>query len=253
MMHMHGSIGTGRIKKCRGRALCEPVSYDLRFLDISALQPVSNLQELVARSLHSPEIFRLHGDDYFKGLLECNRFVIGAIADNSLIAYSLVSIPGNGKENLGRDIGLSEGNLEGVAHLQATAVHPAYRGNGLQRAMVAAHLRVIEEMGFEHVLCTVSLKNPISLRNILSSGFVIKGLKPKFEGNWRYIMYKNLLKHVCPCLPATIIKSSDIDGQLGLLDKGYVGFDMKMIGDSFKVYYAQKPTRVTFAPILLSR
>ena len=48
-------------------------------------------------------------------------------------------------------------------------------------------------MGYEHVCCTVSPKNPVSLSNILSCGFVIRGLIPKFGGWWRYIMYKGTL------------------------------------------------------------
>jgi len=236
--HCASSIATGEIKKIRGQSLQEPVIYDLRFLDESSLQDISNLQDLIARSLPFPEIFRLHDDSYFKSLLKMDRFVIGAVVDEALIAYSLISIPGRGKENLGRDICMTEEDLERVAHLQAAAVHLAYRGNGLQRAMGAAHLRVIEGMGFEHVLCTVSPRNPISLRNILSNGFVIKGLKLKFEGLWRYIMYKNLMHPASLCSCPVIIQGSDIEGQLDLLRKGHIGFDLKMHPRDFEVYYS---------------
>ncbi len=86
------------------------------------------------------------------------------------------------EDNLGRDIGLSEREQKKVVHLQAAAVHPAYRGNGLQRRMTSAHLKVIENLGYEHVFCTVSPKNPVSLGNVFSCGFVINALKPEFEG-----------------------------------------------------------------------
>jgi ribosomal protein S18 acetylase RimI-like enzyme len=232
------SIMAGKIKKNRGQSSQESIIYDLRFLNESSLQPVSNLQELIAGGLPSPEIFRLHDDVYFKSLLTRDRSVIGAVVDESLVAYSLISVPGKGEENLGRDICIPEEELERVAHLQAAAVHPAYRGNGLQRIMGAAHLKVIEEMGFEHVLCTVSPKNPISLRNLLSNGFVIKGLKPKFGGAWRYIMYKNLFRPVCLRSCPVVIKGSDIEGQLDLLSKGYMGFDLKMPLEDFEVHFS---------------
>ncbi len=214
-----------------------PLSYDVRFLDERALQAILELQEQVARSLPSPEIFRLHDEDYFRRLLGSDRFVIGVMVEDNLIAYSLITVPGKGNENLGRDIGLPAEELEFVAHLQATAVHPGHRGNGLQRKMGIAHLKVIEDMGFEHVLCTVSPKNPASLGNILSIGFAIVALKPKFGSAWRYIMYKNLIRPAAKRCCQAIIKGSDISGQLELLDKGYVGFGIKKPFSDFEVYY----------------
>lgn len=213
------------------------MGYEMRFLDKTALYDIVNLQKLIAQSLPSPEIFRLHDEEYFRSLLESNRSVIGVIANEELIAYSLIYIPGVGKDNLGRDVGLPKEELKHVAHLQAAAVHPACRGKGLQKRMGAAHLKVIEEMGFEHILCTVSPKNPISLRNVLSNGFVIRGLKPKFEGIWRYIMYKNILHPANLHGEPVRIKGSDIEGQLDLLSRGYAGFDIRMLPKDFDVYY----------------
>jgi ribosomal protein S18 acetylase RimI-like enzyme len=235
-------IRTDEAQKNRDHPSQESLRYDMRFLDESALQAVSNLQGLIARSLPSLEIFRLHEENYFKSLLKLDRFVIGIIIDDGLIAYSLISVPGKAEENLGRDIGLPEEELGSVAHLQAVAVHPAYRGNGLQKMMGAAHLKVIEEMGFEHVLCTVSPKNPVSLRNILSNGFVIRGLKPKFGGVWRYIMHRNLLHPISLRSCPVIINGLNVEGQLDLLDRGYLGFDIldfdsKTLSADFEVCY----------------
>ncbi len=213
------------------------MSYEVRFLDKDALGEMLNLQEIIAQSLSSPEIFRLHDAEYFWSLLESERSIIGVIADRRLIAYSLIYIPGEGAQNLGRDLGMPEEDLKLVAHLQAAAVHPAYRGNGLQRRMGAAHLKVIEEMGFEHVLCTVSPKNPISLRNVLSNGFVIRCLKPKFEGIWRYIMYKNILHPANFHGDPVSIKGSDIEGQRDLLSRDYAGFDIILPPEDFEVCY----------------
>jgi ribosomal protein S18 acetylase RimI-like enzyme len=230
-------IEAGSIKTHQGHTPQEPVRYEMKFLDESALQDILNLQELIARDLPSPEIFRLHDEDYFSRLFRLERSVIGVIVDGSLIAYSLIYIPGKGGENLGRDVGLPEEELERVAHLQAAVVHPAYRGNGLQKKMGAAHLKVIEEMGFEHVLCTVSPKNPFSLRNVFSNGFVIRGLKPKFEGAWRYIMYKNFLHAISFRCETVSIRGSDIECQVDLLSRGYLGFDIRLLSENFEVCY----------------
>jgi ribosomal protein S18 acetylase RimI-like enzyme len=231
-------IEVGSIKTCWEQPQ-QSVRYEMRFMDESALQDILNLQELIARGLPSPEIFRLHDADYFKGLFKSERSVIGVIAEGSLIAYSLIYIPGKEGENLGRDVGLPEEELERLAHLQAAVVHPAYRGNGLQKRMSAAHLRVIEGMGLEHVLCTVSPKNPFSLRNVFSNGFVIRGLKPKFEGAWRYILYKNLLHATGFHCETVSIKGPDIEGQVDLLNRGYLGFDIRLLSSDFEVCYGR--------------
>ncbi len=230
-------IETSRIKVHRCSPQQEFVRYEMRFLDGRALQEILNLQDMIAQGLPSSEIFRLHDEDYFRSLVGSERSVIGVIVGGYLIAYSLIFIPGEGTENLGRDIGLPEDELKSVAHLQAAVVHPDYRGNGLQRRMGAAHLRVIDEKGFEHILCTVSPKNPFSLRNVLSNGFVVRGLKPKFEGAWRYIMYKNLRRPTRFHCGTVSIKGSDIESQVDLLSRGYLGFNIRLFSADFEVRY----------------
>ncbi len=241
---MSRTIATGKIRKYRYKPLqvSEIPSFNMKFLESSDLRDICGLQGLVAENLPSQELFRLHDEDYFRELLESDRSAIGITIDDVLIAYSLIVIPGAGQDNLGNDIDLPEDELESVAHLQAAAVHPDYRGNGLQKLMGEAHLKVIEEMGFANVLCTVSPRNPVSLRNILDNGFVIKGLRPKFWGVWRYIMYRDLhrptsLRHLRSNPLA--IKCSDIEGQLDLLQRGYLGFDIDMCSGDFEVLYGR--------------
>jgi hypothetical protein len=72
-------------------------NYDIRFLDESALQSITNLQELIAQDLPSPDIFRLHDKDYFKNLLKLDRYVIGVFVDGCLIAYSPITAPEKGR------------------------------------------------------------------------------------------------------------------------------------------------------------
>jgi GNAT superfamily N-acetyltransferase len=168
--------------------------FEMKFLQASSLPDLMSLQNIIAANLPCQEIFMLHDDMYFLEIFRLERSVIGVTTKEGLIAYSIIRIPGLADDNLGKDLNLPEGELMKVAHLQAAAVHPAYRGNGLQRKLTFAHLRVIKELGYEHVCCTVSPKNPISLANILSCGLVIEGLRPKLHGWWRYILHKNILR-----------------------------------------------------------
>ena len=268
---MSGLIDSGDIRRNRKKLSSgsefdrDDCPYEMKFLDKDSLQELMSLQNLIGKNLPEPEIFRLHSKKDFKDIFQSEHSVIGVATDDGLVAYSIIRIPGLAEDNLGRDIKLAKEEHIKVAHLQATAVHPLFRGNGLQQKLARAHLDELEKMGYNHVCCTVSPKNPISLANIMSCGFVIRGLIPKFEGWWRYIMYKDIL---CPSgagaganratsnVTGTVtntdsnmsigggsledeikISCSDIEGQIDLLKRGFEGFRMAPLSRNPEVFY----------------
>jgi GNAT superfamily N-acetyltransferase len=212
-------------------------SFRMQFLDEKDIPDILNLQAQVARCLPDPKIFHLQSEEDLREIFCLERSVIGVMADDVLAAYSIIRIPGEAADNLGRDLNLPSEELGNVAHLQAIAVHPAYRGSGLQRRMERAHLEVIEELGFKHICCTISPENPISLRNTLQCGFLIKGLRPKFEGWWRFILHKEFPYETMTGPKEIRIRGSDIAGQVDLLRRGFVGFKMAFIPGGFEVFY----------------
>jgi len=221
----------------------KPSGLEMKFLQTGSLPDLLGLQSVIAANLPCPEIFMLHDDMYFLETLRLERSVIGVTTEEGLIAYSIIRIPGLADDNLGKDLFLPQAELAKVAHLQAVAVHPAYRGKGLQRKLTSAHLAVIEEQGYEHVCCTVSPKNPISLANILSCGLVIEGLRPKMQGWWRYILHKNInfieMEGREVCRSEIKIPISDIEGQLDLLKKGFKGVKIAFTHEGAEVFYAK--------------
>jgi len=249
-------IETGRLRRhnlgedewqlCLNTEEAECSFFEIKFLQESSLPELLRLQSFIAASLPCPEIFMLHDDLYLQEVFRLKRSVIGVTVEEGLIAFSLIRIPGLYADNLGRDINLPAEDLCKVAHLQAAAVHPAYRGNGLQRKLTLAHLCVIEEKGYEHVCCTVSPKNPVSLRNYLSCELVIEGLYPKMNGWWRFILHKNIRQANCADLNESWAKRdesrvhiSDIEGQLDLLRRGFKGYKIASHPDGAEVFYAK--------------
>jgi ribosomal protein S18 acetylase RimI-like enzyme len=249
----------------RGESERNDHPYEMKFLRKDSIQDLVSLQSLIAENLPEPEIFRLHDIEDFRDVFQSEHSVIGVTTPEGLAAYSIIRIPGLAEDNLGRDIDLTKGEQLRVAHLQAMAVHPHFRGNGLQRRMASAHLHVVENMGYEHVCCTISPRNPISLHNILSCGFVIKGLIPKFGGWWRYIMYKDILRPSRISDNANLdidtvtginfdtsrennrgyevrVQCSDIESQIDLLTKGFVGFGVNPNSEYPEVFYRRYST-----------
>lgn len=272
---MSSLIDSGIVRRNRKKLCCGSESdrndcrYEMRFLNKDSLHELVSLQNLIGENLTEPEIFRLHDKKDFKDIFQSEHSVIGVATAYGLVGYSIIRIPGTAEDNLGRDIKLAKEEHTKVAHLQATAVHPLFRGNGLQQKLARAHLDELEKMGYNHVCCTVSPRNPTSLANIMSCGFVIKGLVPKFEGWWRYIMYKGILcpsgagagANSAPCnVTSTVgstvtntdsnmsigggsledeikISCSDIEGQIDLLKRGFEGFRMAPLSRSPEVFY----------------
>jgi GNAT superfamily N-acetyltransferase len=147
-----------------------------------------------------------------------------------------------GKDNLGRDLNLAEEDLKKLAHLQAIAVHPHFRGFGLQRELAAAHLQVLERSGYEHICCTVSPKNPVSLNNLLSCGFRVRALIPKFAGWWRYILYKNKNwpmtgAGMAATLDEAALSCLDIERQRELIQRGYDGYRVVQRGEKSEIFF----------------
>ena len=112
----------------RGESEKNDHPYEMKFLRKDNIQDLVSLQSLIAENLPEPEIFRLHDDEDFMDVFQSEHSVIGVTTSEGLAAYSIIRIPGLAKDNLGLDINLTTGEQMKVAHLQATAVHPHFRG-----------------------------------------------------------------------------------------------------------------------------
>lgn len=234
-------IECGNIKRNKGSPLQAELGYEMRFMDESNLDEMMDLQEIVIYHLADKEIFRSHSVDYFREHLHMEKSAIGVFCQDELVAYNILSFPGECNDNFGLDINLPKDDLPNVVHLATIAVHPDFRGNSLQSKMQSAHLKIIANSGYNHVCCMVSPKNRPSLQNILSQGLIIKALKFKFQWRLRYIMHKNLLN---PCFfgPDVVrMDSKDIPGQINLLNRGFHGFHLSKLSDGFEIHFA-KPT-----------
>jgi len=105
-----------------------------------------------------------------------------------------ILIPGLSEENYGYDLGFSEEELLRVVHMDTAAVHPDYRGLGLQKQLMQAAEKYVAEIGERILLTTVHPDNGYSLRNILQQGYTLEKQLPKY-GSVRCILRKDLPKN----------------------------------------------------------
>lgn len=237
-------IATGRIERRKTGQPRKEVGYQMKFLDMNSIDVVIKLQEIMTQALPDKEIFRLAPPEEFRDLLALQRSVIGVLTEDGLIAYNVVSFPGRDGDNFGADIGLAAGELEKVAHLKAVVVHPAYRGNQLQRRLAEIHQEVLRDLGYCHICSTVSPKNAISIQNHFASGFVIKGLKVKYGDRLRYIMYKNILRTFVPGPEVVGIDSTDNYSQKLLIDRGFAGFEIEVRNNGCRIMFSMPVSKL---------
>ena len=103
-------------------------------------------------------------------------------------AFDLL-LPGTDDYNYGYDLGFDEELLRRVVQMDTAAVHPAYRGQGLQKRLMEEAQREIPSGSI--LLCTIHPDNRFSLNNVLKQGYTIEKKLPKY-GSVRYILRKDL-------------------------------------------------------------
>lgn len=105
-------------------------------------------------------------------------------------AFDIV-IPGLNEINYGYDLGFSNEELLRVINMDTAAVHPDYRGLGLQKRLMQEAEKELRGAGKRILLCTVHPENQFSLRNVLDQGYTIQMKKEKY-GSVRYILRKDI-------------------------------------------------------------
>lgn len=99
--------------------------------------------------------------------------------------------PGLAEYNYGYDLDFTETELMRVVQMDTAAVHPDYRGFGLQRKLMeTAQLEIANEPG-RILLCTIHPDNCYSMNNVWKQGYTVQKKLPKY-GSVRCIMRKDL-------------------------------------------------------------
>lgn len=109
-----------------------------------------------------------------------------------MAAVFMATYPGDGEENLGREIGLSGEELQKVAHMESIAILPEYRGNRLQYRMMQVAEQELKDSGYRYLMCTVHPENHYSRENILRQGYHVVTTKEKYGGYLRDILLKEI-------------------------------------------------------------
>jgi ribosomal protein S18 acetylase RimI-like enzyme len=196
-----------------------------RQLDPADLPAVLELQETVRQGLPHPHLFQCEEEAFYAHVMGGGGVGFGAFDGHTMAGYGIVTFPGADPENLCHDLPDLRIDPREAAHLDGSAVHPAYRGMSIQQRLSVMRIACAAGRGVRHFLMTVSPMNPYSLRNHLNGGgFRVRGLKQKFGGKWRMILHREL---DCPEPASTGLCETcpldDLAAHHRLLDAGFCG------------------------------
>lgn len=224
-------LRTGQLIKHVGEKTVQ-YEYIMRTIAEGELKAAVELQQYVYEQLPDKQVLYMDSYEEMLSDMQNGGKIIGVFnKEKEMIAYRYIGFPGAADKNLGKDIKLPEKELTKVAHLEATVVHPDYRGNSLQSITLQQAIPYIKESGYSHVLCTVSPQNVYSLFNIIKNGLRIKALKKKYgndkdgkDGMWRFILHRNLEPKAAKKTSSLLsIPLGDLEHQKKLISEGFVG------------------------------
>lgn len=211
--------------------------YEIRFLKRSDSAKILTLQEIVAKHLPRPEIYRIDPREYIDRHFAGSQNVVGIFVGKELVAYHVVSFPGLNTDHFGWEIRFSRNQLLKSAHFETTAVHPEYRSKHLAKRMADIHSKILRYSGYEHILCTVSPFNYQSLCNVFRQGFLIRGIKETYYG-LRFIMHKKLkLSAIRKPRQAVWLGQDETEQQQKLVEQGYLGFAVRSTDAGLEIAY----------------
>jgi len=207
--------------------------YVMRTINPEELGDAVALQKYVYEQLPDKQVLYMDSYEEIYDDMKQGAKIIGVFnKTGDIIAYRHIGFPGFSEKNLGHDVNIPRQELAKVAHLETTVVHPEYRGNSLQSLTLQQAIPMVKDLGYSHLLCTVSPLNIYSLYNIIKNGLRIKALKKKYgsaekdgkDGMWRFILHRNLEPRAVRKVSQNFgIPIGDFERQRKLIDEGFVG------------------------------
>lgn len=162
-------------------------SITLRQASREDVPVIMEIMTAAHRAMADPDAYITDSQDYVARHVSREGFILLSQVDQRIGGFFLVSIPGDGKDNLGHYLDFTRRQLMETAIMDSAAVRPAYQGMGLMGRMFREAVRRTEPR-YTYLLGTVAPDNVPSLRNFEKCGFqeIRRVVKP--QGQTRLLM-----------------------------------------------------------------
>lgn len=212
--------------------------FTVSTLTVSDLPQINDLQQSVIAALPDKNILQPLSNEELLNILGGNGLMIGAYAEEQLIAFRALLKPHEGEdEHLGLDIAAKD--LSRVLYQEISNVHPDFRGFGLQKTLANIIMKQIDLDQYDWVCATVMPYNIASLKDKFAQQMQIFSLKYKYGGKLRYVFAKSLQDELGRSGESVFISMGDVEQQQYHLKNGYYGVAMAKRDDDWYVEYRQ--------------
>ena len=156
------------------------------------LETILSIQEEAFALLEDDRWLRRNSREMLDSCLREPHVTIGVYCGDEMAAFGVLYLAGESEENLGRKMGLTGDDILSTANFKLVIVRPAYRGNGLQRALTVRLEQLAAQMGYKRICSSVSPYNRFSADNFVSMGYKLGGQAVLYGSLERNIYYKEL-------------------------------------------------------------
>ena len=168
----------------------QPISRSLavRFCSPQDLDALLALQKIIEEHLPDSAIFVSTTPEEWSEHLQTPH-VIGLWDSETLAAYGLFLLCGLSEENYAWHLGFPQERIPLWANMDTIVVHPDYRGNGLETALLY-RMEALCPPEIQGFCCTISPNNPHSLESARRAGYVPMQRASMYGGYDRWILKK---------------------------------------------------------------
>ncbi|MGR7995635.1 MULTISPECIES: GNAT family N-acetyltransferase [unclassified Xanthobacter] len=189
-----------------------------RELGPADLDAVEALHRVAIGPIARPEVVKPESRAYFESILAGRGRTVGLCDGGALVAYGILQHEHTPKDGPHRLLNVAPSRA--VGRLAGASVHPSYRGQGLQKALIAGRIDLAPADML--LFSTAAPVNVPSWSNLVAGGFPISGIELFFGGYARYVMVRDGSE---PDDGARIVVDPlDTDRQKALFAEGWRGY-----------------------------
>jgi|GEM_PF-1388324 GNAT superfamily N-acetyltransferase len=200
------------------------IPYAVRFLDGDDRDELVAFRERIFAGLPDIDAYVPEAPEFVDWHLGERGVTLGVVAEGRLIGCAVLGVPQQGMPNFADDLPAGSVPAAKVAHMASSMVDPAFRGNGLQKDLVAYRTLLAAGMGRTHLLTRIAFSNPVSLGNMLACGFLIRQILVMHGSRLRYLLHRSLADEPPRFGEETVILPvAAVEPQREALAAGYLG------------------------------
>lgn len=165
---------------------------EIKCVQESDIPEIMDLMELAKNLTKNPDWYSTDDENFVRRHIDEEGFILKAVEGECLAGFLIARYPKEVEDNLGNYWNLTDNQMQKVAHMESAAVHPDFRGRGIQKMLMAHAEAILVQEGYRYLMGTAHPDNVYSVNNFLKLGYEILTRTEKYGGLPRYVFGKTV-------------------------------------------------------------